>query len=218
MTKHLYPCPIRLAALIFFCLLTPAFSQALGPYRVLSVTDGDSLRIEIDGQSVPVRLTGIDTPETRHPYKPVQPYGPEASAFTKSILVPGDDIHLELDVRVKDRYGRILAFVYTESGQQANLLIVQAGLARVLTIPPNVRYSELYKLAAEGAQSVSKGLWADYPIPFVDRDCKDFTSQLEAQVFAGGAGPRDRHGLDKNRNGIACERLGKRITAYMAGR
>jgi endonuclease YncB( thermonuclease family) len=215
MRGHLYRLRQALS-LLFFCLFAQA--QPLGPYPVLRVTDGDTIRVEIDGESIPVRLIGIDTPETVHPRIPVQPYGPEASAYLKALLPPGDSVRLELDVQARDRYGRLLAYVYTEDGRQANLLMVQAGLARVYTIPPNVRYVNLYQAAAAGAQSVSKGLWADYSIAFVDRDCRDFRTWQEAQAFFGGAGPRDRHDLDRNKNGVACDRLRKTMASYMAGR
>jgi endonuclease YncB( thermonuclease family) len=198
--------------------LWTAQAQTLGPYQVLSVTDGDTIRVEIDGESVPIRLIGIDTPETVHPRIPIQPYGPEASAYLKALLPPGDSVQLELDVQARDRYGRLLAYVYTEDGRQANLLMAQAGLARVLTIPPNVRYVDLYQAAAAGAQSVSKGLWADYGITFVDKDCRDFRTWQEAQAFFGGAGPGDLHRLDRNKNNVACDRLRKTMASYMAGR
>jgi endonuclease YncB( thermonuclease family) len=215
--EHLYYYRVAQAlSLLFFCLFAQA--QPLGPYTVHRVVDGDTVRLIIDGTSESIRLIGIDTPETVHPRIPVQPYGPEASAYLKALLPPGDLVRLELDVQARDRYGRLLGYVYTEDGRQVNLLIVQAGLARVLTIPPNVRYVDLYQAAAAGAQSVSKGLWADYGISFVDRDCRDFRTWQEAQAFFGGAGPGDLHRLDRNKNNVACDRLRKTMASYMAGR
>lgn len=198
-------------------LLLSGFALA-DHYPVERVIDGDTIRVTVDGVSVPVRLIGADSPETVHPRIPVQPYGPEASAYLKALLLPGDEVRLELDVQARDRYGRLLAYVYSEDGRQANLLMIQAGLARVYTIPPNVRYAALYQAAAAGAQSISKGLWADYGIAFTDHDCKDFRTWQEAQAFFGGAGSGDRHGLDRNRNNVACDRLRKTTASYMVGR
>lgn len=194
---------------LILCLLALASASAQVP--VLRVVDGDTIRVLIDGVSTPIRLIGVDTPETVHPWLPTQPYGPEATVYAKNLLT-GQSVTLEYDVRKYDRYGRELAYVWLKDGRQVNLLMAQAGLARTLTTPPNVRYAHLYRAATLGAQTTGKGLWADYPITFVDRNCRDFTTQEEAQAFFLGAqteARRDPHRLDYNRNGVACDRLKK---------
>lgn len=193
-------------ALVLLALFSFASAERLGPYEVIRVVDGDTLRLLIDGRSEPVRLLGIDTPETVHPFKPIEPYGPEASAYLKS-LVSGRLVYLETDERLRDRYNRLLAYVFLEDDTHVNLELVEAGLAYMLTIKPNVRYVPLYRAASQGAASVNKALWGQYALPFVDRNCRDFATQAEAQAFYEGAKPGNRHRLDANRNDEACQHL-----------
>jgi micrococcal nuclease len=191
---------------LFLTLLLLSGFALADHYPVEKVTDGDTIRVTVDGVSESVRLIGIDTPETVHPRLPVQPYGPEATAFVRETLGDGL-VALELDLVPRDRYGRLLAYVYLEDGRQLNLLVVQEGLATTLTIPPNVRDADLYRAAVAGARSVHKGMWANWPEPFEDRNCSDFPTQDQAQAFFGGAQPGDPHKLDRNGNGVACDAL-----------
>ncbi|MGB8859132.1 MAG: thermonuclease family protein [Ilumatobacteraceae bacterium] len=125
------------------------------------VTDGDTIGVEVDGVEERVRLIGIDTPETKKPDTPVQCFGPEATAFTKSLLPEGTHLHLERDVEARDAYGRLLAYVYrTDDGMFVNMEIVAQGYARPLTIPPNVAYAEGFVVAARNAEAADVGLWA----------------------------------------------------------
>src|SRR4051794_36009305 len=85
------------------------------PATVLDFGDGDTIRVRPDGgQVVTVRLTGIDTPETKHPTKPVQCFGAEASPKTAKLLPIGASIGLEHDIQERGRYGRTLAYVWPE--------------------------------------------------------------------------------------------------------
>jgi micrococcal nuclease len=77
-------------------------------FKVAPVIDGDTVQLS-NGEEV--RLIGVDTPETEHPHKPVQPFGKEASAFTKQ-LVEGKEVRLEFDVQWRDKYRRLMAYVY----------------------------------------------------------------------------------------------------------
>jgi len=142
-----------------------------GPFPVTRVIDGDTIVVRLPAGSERVRLIGIDTPETVHPNREPEPFGPEASAFMKSLL-EGREVWLELDVRQRDRFGRLLAYVYVEddagawswSGRrftQANLAIMAAGLADILTIPPNVRYTDLFLAALREAREAGRGMWAE---------------------------------------------------------
>jgi endonuclease YncB( thermonuclease family)/biotin carboxyl carrier protein len=142
-----------------------------GPFPVTRVIDGDTIVVRLPAGSERVRLIGIDTPETVHPNRPPEPFGAEASAFMKHLL-EGREVWLELDVRQRDRFGRLLAYVYVEapdgawtwSGRrftQANLAIMEAGLGDILTIPPNVRYTELYVAAVRAAREAGRGMWAE---------------------------------------------------------
>ncbi|MBQ9564892.1 MAG: thermonuclease family protein [Synergistaceae bacterium] len=134
---------------------------------VTRVVDGDTLVVEVDGQSRRVRMLGVDTPETVHPNKEVQYYGPEASAFTKKELT-GQRVWLEYDVAPLDRYQRHLAYIWTEkpSGGEAairkgmfNARLLLGGYAKVMTIQPNSRHADLFVKLQEEARKARRGLW-----------------------------------------------------------
>jgi endonuclease YncB( thermonuclease family) len=96
-------------------------------YPVLKVVDGDTVKIDYEGKDTKVRLIGVDTPETVHPNKPVEPFGKEASAFTKNLLL-GESVYLRFDGNKTDKYGRMLAYLYrAPDGLFVNLEIVRQG-------------------------------------------------------------------------------------------
>ena len=139
---------------------TPAASGEYGANAtVVRVVDGDTVDFDIEGTKERVRLIGIDTPETKKPDTPVQCYGPEASAFTASLLPEGTWVHLERDVEARDKYGRLLAYVYLTDGTFVNLAIVRGGYAHLLTIPPNVAHADEFVTAARSAEAQDAGLW-----------------------------------------------------------
>jgi len=165
--------------------------QLQGPYRVDRVVDGDTLRVLVSPgtrgasgaghDSLPVRLIGIDTPETKQPGTAVQPFGPEATAHLLGLLA-GRDVYLELDVDPYDRYERLLAYVYyldpagawlAPGGRytQVNLEVAQAGLAQPMTIQPNSRYADLYVTAVRAAREAQRGMWAEVSTVAGPQDC-----------------------------------------------
>jgi micrococcal nuclease len=118
------------------------------------VTDGDTVRLRGLGRT---RLIGVDTPEV---YGGVECYGREASAFAKRVLKPGTRVRYKLGVEKRDRYGRALAYVWLADGRFFNLMLVQRGYAKQLTIPPNVDYADRFRAAARRAREKNRGLWA----------------------------------------------------------
>lgn len=125
----------------------------------MNVVDGDTMDIQFEnGKEERVRLVLVDTPETKHPTKPVQPFGPEASAFTKEMLA-GKNVQVELDVQERDQYGRILAYVYID-GKMFNELLLEKGLARVAVFPPNTRYVDEFYAIQKKAQEAKLGIWS----------------------------------------------------------
>ena len=105
-------------------------------YRVVDVLDGDTIVVRRAGAAEEtVRLLGVDTPETHHPTKPVECFGPEASAYTTSRLL-GEAVRLEDDVERRDLYDRRLAYVYVD-GARFNDELLRRGYARLLVIDPN---------------------------------------------------------------------------------
>ena len=96
---------------LFLFLLIPLTCTAQDFYLCTRVVDGDTIIIIIDDKNERVRLIGVDTPEIVHPEKPVEFFGQEATAFTKS-MVEGKKVRLEYDQEKRDKYGRLLAYVY----------------------------------------------------------------------------------------------------------
>jgi micrococcal nuclease len=140
----------------------PTMPTTLGANATMfEVVDGDTIDVNIKGHRERVRLIGIDTPETKKPNTAVQCYGPEATAFTKTLLPPDVTLHLERDVVARDDYGRMLAYVYLAGdGMFVNMAIVQQGYARPLTIPPNTAHASEFAEAARVAEADNLGLWA----------------------------------------------------------
>lgn len=133
--------------------------------RVVRVVDGDTIRVEIDGQEFPLRYIGIDTPETVHPSKPVEWMGKEASDANRG-LVEGQMVVLEKDVSETDRYGRLLRYVWLTDGAGwllVNHELVRLGFAQASTYPPDVKYTDLFLDAQRAARDGGLGLWGDPP-------------------------------------------------------
>jgi micrococcal nuclease len=138
---------------------TPSQAEPRAEVRVLGVVDGDTIEVCcVRGKHEKVRYIGVNTPETKHPGKGVEPLGKEAAEVNRR-LVGGHDIRLEFDVEQRDRYGRLLAYVYLEDGTFVNAWLVQNGYAQVMTIPPNVRYQELFLSLQREAREARRGLW-----------------------------------------------------------
>ncbi len=137
---------------------------------VTRVVDGDTLRLE-NGERV--RLIGIDTPEVHESAKlyrdarrtgqdaaVIRKLGKQASNFTRG-LVEGKRVRLEFDVEKRDRYERLLAYVYLKDGTFVNAEIVKQGYASPYTFPPNVRYADLFVKLNREARENRRGLWKE---------------------------------------------------------
>ncbi|WP_153729718.1 thermonuclease family protein [Salinibacillus xinjiangensis] len=198
---------------------------------VSRVVDGDTIEIRYNGKIEDVRLLLVDTPETVHPSKPVQPYGPEASSFAKQTL-SGKQVQIEFDGPKRDKYDRLLAYIWL-GGKMFNQMLLEKGLARLAYVydPPYTHY-DAYVKAQTKAVNAKKGIWskdgyvtedgfasqeegtsnssgdsANSEVP--DRDCGDFDTHKEAQAFfeTQGGPNKDPHRLDRDGNGLACESL-----------
>lgn len=135
-------------------------SAIAGEYEVVSVTDGDTFEINYNGTKEKVRLIGVDTPESVHPNsKKNNEYGKQASNYTKSLL-EGKIVKLEFDVSPRDKYGRLLAYVYLKNGEMLNEKLLKEGYAQVATYPPNVKYVEKFKAIQKEARENEVGFWA----------------------------------------------------------
>ncbi len=115
---------------------------------VKRVVDGDTFVIDNGGEEIRVRLIGIDTPESVAPDEYLEKTGKQnteagktASEFTKS-LIEGKTVYLEFDASREDKYGRLLAYAYLEDGRMIQDILLQTGYAQLMTVPPNVKYSD----------------------------------------------------------------------------
>jgi micrococcal nuclease len=122
--------------------------------RVTRHTDGDTLWLSGIGK---VRLIGVDTPEV---YGRAECLGRAASDFVKRLLPLGARVRYSLGVERRDRYGRALAYLYSDDGRFVNLLLVRRGYAQPLTVPPNDRFAARFVAAARQARARGVGLWA----------------------------------------------------------
>jgi len=122
--------------------------------KVTRVVDGDT--IILDGNER-VRIIGVDTPETKHPQKPVEYFGKEAAAFTKR-MVEGKKVRLEYDWQKQDRYGRTLAYVYLDDGTFLNAELIKQGYGFAYTKFP-FKYLDEFRQYEREARENNRGLW-----------------------------------------------------------
>lgn len=138
----------------------PPMLQA-GYYRVTQFEDGDTLIVDMNGVEEKIRFIGVDTPETKDPRKPVQCFGKAASAFTKK-LIGNNPVKLEADPTNtnRDRYNRLLRYVYLPDGTFVNLEIIKQGYGFAYVSFP-VQKLEEFRAAQKEAREQNRGLWAD---------------------------------------------------------
>lgn len=216
----------RMVVLILFALFLTAGLQSAGGQQLLEglvtrVIDGDTIEVRTAGRSNRVRLIGVDTPEVG------RPLASEATAFTRRWL-EGREVWLEDDVQLRDRYSRRLAYVWLERPQNQSLaevrvkmfnaIIVAEGYAQLMTIPPNVRYVEIFRVLQTEARENGRGLWQGtrpqvgraqcdsaypdvcIPSPPPDLDCADIPYR-RFRVLSP-----DPHRFDRDGDGVGCER------------
>lgn len=142
-----------------------------GTGTVIRVVDGDTVHVLINGEDESVRLIGIDTPETHGPGGLKECFGQEATKRAQTLMPKGTRLRVVRDVDMRDRYGRLLAYLYRDSDDLfINLAMAQEGYAAALTIPPNVAHTQEFVAAARKARENDRGLWKacggpDKPIP-----------------------------------------------------
>ena len=199
---------------------------------VIEVVDGDTVKVNIDGKEETVRLLLVDTPETKDPNEPVQPFGPEASQFAKETLPARKEVKLEYDGPERDKYDRLLAYLWV-GDKIFNQMLLEKGLARVAYVydPPYTHY-DAFVAAEKKAKDAKLGIWS---IPgYVTEDGfheevaaakekpkQETVQQKPAQqtvyykncsaARAAGAAPLYRGdpgyrpALDRDGDGVACE-------------
>lgn len=187
-----------LAIAIFMIFLNLASSSSFGAEyklietRVTRVVDGDTVQAVVKGKNERIRMIGVDTPETKHPTKPVEFFGKEASEYTKSNL-EGRTVWLELDVEERDRYGRVLAYIWlnkptdrTEKEVRVkmfNAKLLLNGYAQLATFPPNVRYVESFRTYQTEARQGLRGLWAENQKGKIEKIIVTYIGNRNSMIF-----------------------------------
>lgn len=210
--------------------VTPASPGLLAGIRcewasVTGVTDGDTLDVRFeDGTAGPVRLIGVDAPEGG------QALAAEAQAYLTSLI--DGPLCLEMDVTDRDGLGRLLRYAWRRDGTLLNEAMVAAGLALVVTYPPDTKYvTSRYEPAVAQARAAGRGLWAASPTPAAQAQAGPDETPAAAEEcdpsypdvcippvsVAGDLNcgdiphrrfrvlPPDPHRFDGNRDGVGCE-------------
>lgn len=181
--------------------------------QVVRIVDGDTIDVQIGGQTFRVRYIGMNTPETG------QPCDAEATNYNAE-LVMGKGVTLVRDVSQTDRYCRLLRYVYV-GDVFVNAELVRQGYANAATYPPDVGYADLFVQLEAEARTAGRGCWAAPPIPTSGTvwncsgniyNCSDFSSCAEIMSY-WNACPGDPSWLDGDNDGIPCESLCRSLSA-----
>src|SRR5262245_20710130 len=121
------------------------------------IVEGDTIYDQLADRVEKVRYIGVDSPEIHHPVKGEEPGGRAAATVNRG-LVEGRRVRLELDVQTRDRWGRLQAYVWV-GDTMINAELIRLGYAHVMTVPPNVRYQELFVKLQREAREGGRGLW-----------------------------------------------------------
>ncbi len=181
--KNFVPRAIPLLGVFIFLmvLLLPFLAPASPIFRdrethtVVQIVDGDTLTVQHNGRAEKIRLIGIDAPESginnktkkdaargNEDIDTITKMGKKATRFVRKIVKPGDPVVIEFDKQTRDKYGRLLGYVYLSSGKMLNEEIVRAGYANLLTYSPNVKYQDRFLKAYREARENNRGLWTKY--------------------------------------------------------
>ncbi len=209
---------------------TKATTNPTQLYKVVAVIDGDTIDIDLNGKTERLRLMGIDTPETKDPRKPVQCFGAEASEHAHKLL-DGKKVRLEAEASQgeRDKYDRLLRYVYLEDGTSYNKQIILDGYAHEYTYNIPYKYQAEYKQAQKDAEIAQRGLWSPSTCSGdTQQAAKQITpaqpivtpvpSQSDSTYYANCTEAREagvaplhtedagyRLALDRDGDGIACE-------------
>ncbi len=165
---------VLIISFVFILTLLASPLHAQQTTTVTRIVDGDTLKVfYLEGEES-IRLIGIDTPESRvnkktkkdakrsgQDVETIIAMGKRATEYVESLVKPGDLITIEFDVQERDRYERLLGYVYLSDGKMLNEEIIKAGYANVMTIPPNVKYEDRFLKAYQEAREDKRGLWEE---------------------------------------------------------
>jgi micrococcal nuclease len=136
--------------------------------KVTRVVDGDTLEVNYKGTEEEVRLLLVDTPETVHPSKPVQPFGKDASNFVKETL-SGKEVRVKVGTEERDKYGRLLAYVFI-GGETIQELLLRNGLAKTAYLYNDLTMLDEFHKEQDIARNKGVGVWSIDGYAHVDDD------------------------------------------------
>lgn len=155
---------------LFICRDAGAEDRAV----VTAISDGDTLRVIYQNKPERLRLIGIDAPESKanerairisrksgQDLRTITGLGLRALDYTRQLAPEGTELRLEFDVERRDKFSRLLAYAHLPGGKMLNDEIIRSGYAYPMSVPPNLRYRQLFKEAFETARREKRGLWAD---------------------------------------------------------
>jgi micrococcal nuclease len=158
--------------LMFMSMMPAALHAGRETATVLYVIDGDTLKVLYRGEKQSIRLIGIDAPESRKNSKAfrdarksrkdiniITAQGKLAGKYVRGLVRKGDTVAVQFDVEKRDRYRRLLGYVYLPDGRMLNDLIIRNGYAQPMTIPPNVTYRAKFLASYRYARKHGLGLW-----------------------------------------------------------
>jgi micrococcal nuclease len=191
----------------------PTDSKALEEATISAVVDGDTVKLS-NGKTL--RYIGVDTPETVDPRRAVGCFGSEASTYNR-LLTTGKTVYLEKDVSNTDRYGRLLRYVYLQSGEMVNEMLIREGYAYASAYPPDIKYQDTFEKLEIEAREKNTGLWKSCAVsPTLKpqqtnqftcdcaKSCNDITTCAEATFQLKSCSCK---ALDGNNDGIACNNI-----------
>ena len=161
--KHLNVIPVLLVSCIFLLYGVKGTSSSnVGKgvgnvVQVKKIYDGDTIGAVLDGRFEKIRLIGIDAPEMDQ-----RPWGRKAKECLESLLAAVNSrISLEYDIERRDKYGRILGYIWLQDGRMLNEEMLKKGFAVLFTCPPNVKYVMRFRAAQERARDNKIGIWGE---------------------------------------------------------
>ena len=159
---------------IVLAIFSSVNSYAQQKTTVTRIIDGDILQALYGEREKRIRLIGIDTPESRvnkkakrdanmseQDIKTIIEMGRKSKKYVDGLVKRGDLITIEFDAQERDKYGRLLCYVYLSNGKMLNKEILKAGYAVIMTIPPNVKYKDIFLRAYKQARDRKVGLWEE---------------------------------------------------------
>ncbi|HEX30849.1 TPA: nuclease [Candidatus Poribacteria bacterium] len=178
-----------LLAAIGGLLLSSRGDEKLLKCHVVRVIDGDTVAVTVEGERGErmVRYLGIDAPERGKDGEPGEPFAEEAFEYNKA-LVEGKTVWLEFDKRRKDKYDRLLAYVYLDPLKlsMVNAIFLSQGYATLMIIPPNVKYADQFEMLQREAKEEELGLWwriPDITVEELENNLKKYLYKICAVRF-----------------------------------